>query len=227
MVAYAGFDFVIIDNEHGTSSFETTEQLLRAARASGIPAMVRCLEHDIARTLDAGAGGVLVPMVNSAAQALELVRRVRYPYPDGQGGTTPGRRGSAFSTRASGYGAFGGPEHTRRSNNGVALVLQVETPQAIHDIEAIAAVPGVDAIFIGSNDLAHFMGFENRSDAPPVQEAVRHALTVLAKAGVCSGIPAFSPADEDRYAALGARLFAGGTTGLITAAFRQAAREGR
>jgi len=227
MLAFAGFDFVIIDNEHGTPSFETTENLLRAARASGMIGLVRCLEQDIARTLDAGASGVQIPMVNSAEQARELVRRVKYPMPDGRGGVTDGRRGSAFSTRAAGYGAFGGPDHTQRSNEGVVLIVQIETPQAIENIEAIAAVPGIDAVFIGINDLAHSMGHENRFTDEPVQKAIFHALNTLSKAGVCSGIPAFSQADEDKYAALGARFFAGSATGLIMTAFRQAAREGR
>lgn len=111
MCAYAGFDFVIIDNEHGSAGLETTEHMLRAARASGIPALVRCLAQDIARTLDLGAGGVQIPMVNNAQEAADLVQRVRYPGPGGGG-----QRGSAFSSRAAGYGAFGGPPHTRRSS---------------------------------------------------------------------------------------------------------------
>ena len=86
-------------------------QRLRAARASGIPALVRCLAQDIARTLDLGAGGVQIPMVNNAQEAADLVQRVRYPGPGGGG-----QRGSAFSSRAAGYGAFGGPPHTRRSS---------------------------------------------------------------------------------------------------------------
>ena len=79
MCAYAGFDFVIIDNEHGTSSLETTENMLRAALASGMPAAVRCLEHDIARTLDAGAGALQIPMVNTPEHAARLVQLVKYP----------------------------------------------------------------------------------------------------------------------------------------------------
>ncbi|MEN9770147.1 MAG: hypothetical protein RLZZ180_1777, partial [Pseudomonadota bacterium] len=79
MCAYAGFDFLLIDNEHGSSSFETTEHMLRAARASNLPALVRCLEQDIARTLDIGAGGVQIPMVSTAEHAASIVRKVKYP----------------------------------------------------------------------------------------------------------------------------------------------------
>ncbi|MFN5699269.1 MAG: HpcH/HpaI aldolase family protein, partial [Betaproteobacteria bacterium] len=153
MCAYAGFDLLIIDNEHGSADLQMTEHLLRAARASGIPALVRCLEHDIPRVLDMGASGLQIPMVESADHARDLVQRVRYPLPGGGGG----RRGSAFSTRAAGYGAFGGPAHTRLSNEAIVLVAMVETPQAIEQAGAIAAVEGIDAVFVGPNDLAHAM----------------------------------------------------------------------
>jgi 4-hydroxy-2-oxoheptanedioate aldolase len=83
MCAYAGFTFVIIDNEHGAADFETTEHMLRAARASGIVPVVRCFLEDIPRVLDMGASGVQVPMIETADDARELVQRVRYP---GEGG---------------------------------------------------------------------------------------------------------------------------------------------
>ena len=159
MCGYAGFDFVVIDNEHGSADLQTTEHMLRAARASGIVPIVRCFEHDIARVLDMGASGVQVPMVETPEQALRLAQRVRYPQPGGGGG---GQRGSAFSPRAAGYGAFGGTAHTQRSNASLALVVMIETPLGVANAAAIAAVPGVDAVFVGPNDLAHTMGHENR-----------------------------------------------------------------
>jgi 4-hydroxy-2-oxoheptanedioate aldolase len=219
MCAYAGFDFLIIDNEHGSSDLQTTEHMLRAARASGIPAVVRCFEQDVARTLDMGASGVQVPMVETAAQAAELVRRVRYPRAGGGGG----RRGAAFSTRAAGYGAFGGAPHLALSDEGVALIAMIETVAGVANAGAIAAVPGIDAIFIGPNDLAHDMGFENRWQEPPVQEAIERALRAVAATGTCPGILALTPAEEDRYAGWGARYFATVTTGVITKALKEAA----
>ena len=153
MCAYAGFDFVIIDNEHGCADYETTENMLRAARASGIVPVVRCFARDISRLLDMGANAVQIPMVSSAEQARELVRQVRYP--------GAGMRGSAFSSRAAGYGAFGGPAHTRRSNEGIALIAMIETPEGVTNASAIASVEGIDAVFVGPNDLSHAMGFAN------------------------------------------------------------------
>lgn len=226
MCAFAGFDFIVIDNEHGPSNFESTEHMLRAARASGLPALVRCLEQDIARTLDIGAGGLQIPMVNTAAHAAALVRKVKYPLAKGATGVS-GQRGSAFSSRAAGYGAFGGPEHTRRSNEGIALIVMIETPEAVANAGAIAAVEGVDAIFIGPNDLAHAMGHENRWNDAPVQAAIEHALKAVDAAGKCPGILTLSPADEEKYAAWGARFFASVTTGIITKAFKEAAQGGR
>ena len=226
MCAYAGFDFLLIDNEHGSASIETTEHLLRAARASNLPALVRCLEHDIARTLDIGAAGLQIPMVSTAAHALSLVERIKYPLPPGASGIS-GKRGSAFSSRAAGYGAFGGPGHTQRSNEGIVLVPMIETTEGVANAGAIAAVPGVDAVFIGPNDLAHNMGFENRWNEPPVQAAIERTIKAVADAGKCPGILALTPEDEDRYAAWGARYFATVSTGIITRALKDAAQGGR
>ena len=222
MCAYAGFDFLLLDNEHGSAGLETTEHLLRAARASGIPTVVRCLEHDMARTLDLGASAVQIPMVDTAAHAASLVQRVKYPT-RGQ----PGLRGAAFSTRAAGYGAFGGPAHTALSNDGVALIVMIETPEGVANAAAIAAVPGVDAVFVGPNDLAHSMGFDNRWNEAPVQAAIESALRAVAAAGKCPGILALTPEEEARYAAWGARYVASNTAGIILKALRDAARQGR
>ena len=224
--AYAGFDLLIIDNEHGSASIETTENLLRAARASNIPAIVRCLEQDLARTLDVGAGGVQVPMVSNASHAEALVRRVKYPLPVGES-RIDGKRGSAFSCRAAGYGAFGGSNHTRKSNLGIALVVMIETAEGVENSASIAAVEGVDAVFIGPNDLAHNMGYENRWNEPAVQSAIEFSIKAVASAGKCPGILALTPEDEERYSNWGARYFATVSTGIITAALRDAANFGR
>ena len=226
MCAYAGFDFVLIDNEHGPSGFETTENMLRAALASGMPAAVRCLEIDIARTLDLGAGALQIPMVSTAAHAARLVQQVKYPLPAGAAGIS-GQRGAAFSSRAAGYGAFGGPEHVNNSNEGVALIVMIETPEGVANAAAIAAVEGVDAVFIGPNDLAHTMGHENRWSDAPVQAAMKSAIAAIAATGKCAGVLALTLEEEQRYATWGARYFATVTTSLIMRAFKDAAQGGR
>ena len=216
MCGHAGFDFVIIDNEHGSADLGDTEHMLRAARAAGIIPVVRCFAADIPRVLDMGASAVQVPMVQDAAEARALVDMVRYP--------PLGRRGAAFSNRAAGYGAFGGDAHTARSNAGVALIAMIETPEAIGRAAEIAAVDGVDGVFIGPNDLAHAMGHGSDWSVAAVQQAISAGLSAVSGAGKCPGIVALNPADEDRYAAMGARFFANVTTSLITRAFAAAAR---
>ncbi|ETF01087.1 4-hydroxy-2-oxovalerate aldolase [Advenella kashmirensis W13003] len=219
MCGYAGFDFIIIDNEHGSADLGVTENMLRAARASGIIPVVRCLAHDLPRILDMGASAVQIPMVESAEQAQELAARVFYP--------PRGLRGSAFSTRAAGYGAFGGAGHTQRSNDGVSLIVMIETPLAISRAYDIANVDGVDAVFIGPNDLAHAMGHGSDWNAAPVQQAIRDGLAAIARAGKCPGIIALTPEDEEKYAALGARYFANVSTAIITRALKIAANPGQ
>ncbi|MDM0089232.1 MULTISPECIES: aldolase/citrate lyase family protein [unclassified Variovorax] len=218
MCGYAGFDFIIIDNEHGSAGFETTENMLRAARASGIVPVVRCLRHDISRVLDMGASAVQIPMVASAAEARDLVQQVRYP--------RAGRRGSAFSPRAAGYGAFPGVAHTERSNAGIALIVMIETPEAVAQAAEIAAVEGVDAVFVGPNDLSHAMGFDNDWQCPQVEAEIERALRAISGAGNCAGVIALTPEDEAKYGQWGARYFAGVTTGLITRALQQASAAG-
>jgi 4-hydroxy-2-oxoheptanedioate aldolase len=223
MCGYAGFDFVVIDNEHGAADLQQTENMLRAARASGIVPIVRCFEHDIPRVLDMGASGVQVPMVETAEQAARIASRVRYPLPPGRPGLQ-GQRGSAFSGRAAGYGFFGGSEHTRRSNEGLVFIAMIETPQGVEHAAEIAAVPGLDAVFVGPNDLAHTMGFENRWQEPPVQAAIEHAVRAVAAAGKCPGVLALNAEEEQRYAGWGARFFASVTTSLISQALRGASQ---
>lgn len=214
MCGYAGFDFIILDNEHGSADLGVTEHMLRAARAAGIAPVVRCFEADIPRVLDMGASAIQVPMVQDAAHARRLADKMRYP--------PRGTRGSAFSTRAAGYGAFGGNAHAERSNAGVAFIAMAETPQAIEQIDEIAAVDGVDAVFIGPNDLSHAMGHGANWSAEPVQQAIAHGLKAIAAAGKCPGTIALTPQDEAKYGALGARYFANVVTSLVTRAFAQA-----
>ncbi|PTX10493.1 4-hydroxy-2-oxovalerate aldolase [Achromobacter mucicolens] len=219
MCAYAGFDFIILDNEHGSADFGMSEHMLRAARATGIVPIVRCFEQDLPRILDMGASAVQVPMVETAEQARRLAGMIHYP--------PVGRRGSAFSTRAAGYGAFGGAGHTQRSNDGIGFIAMIETPEAIAAAGEIAAVDGVDAVFIGPNDLAHAMGHGSDWNAEPVQRAIEAGLRAIAGAGKCSGIIALTPQDEEKYGAMGARYFANVSTSIITRALAQAASAGR
>ncbi len=119
MCGYAGFDFVVLDNEHGPASIETTEHMIRAARCANTIPVVRTLEPDILRILDIGASAIQVPQVNTAEQARRIVAAAKYP--------PVGSRGAAFSPRAAGYGFFGGQPHAKASNEGTSVILMTET----------------------------------------------------------------------------------------------------
>ena len=226
MTAYAGFDFTIIDNEHGSAGLETTEHMLRAARASGIPALVRCLEQDIARTLDAGAMGVQIPMVNNVAHAQAIVKAVRYPRVKNFDGVSGGR-GCASSVRANGYGALGGNALNSYANDNVALIIMLETEEAIGQAAEIAALPGVDGVFIGPNDLAHSMGYEGSFYDPAVQAMIEKGLRAIASTGKCAGTLTLGLEDEKRYSSWGATYLAATITGVITKALKESASAGR
>jgi 4-hydroxy-2-oxoheptanedioate aldolase len=220
MCGYAGFDFVIIDNEHGPASLETTEHLIRAARCAGTLPVVRTDEAEILRVLDAGASGIMVPAVNDAAQAQRIVEACKYP--------PLGKRSAAFTTRAGGYTFHGGAAQIQRANEGVAIVLMIETAAALGNLDAIATVRGIDALFVGLSDLALSLGYPGDNMHPQVQEALQRVFTRAAAAGIASGVLASSPMDFQRYASLGARYLPMTLTSMIAGALREAiaARKG-
>lgn len=220
MCGYAGFDFVIIDNEHGPASLETTEHLIRAARCGGTIPVVRTEEADILRVLDAGASGVQVPAVNSAAQARRIVEACKYP--------PLGRRSAAFTSRAGGYTFFGGTAQIERANGGVAIILMIETAEALANLDPIVQVRGIDALFVGLSDLALSMGHPGDNLHPRVQEALERIFKRAAEAGIASGVLAPSPMDFQRYAEMGARYLPMTMASVIAGALREAiaARKG-
>ena len=132
MCGHAGFDFVIVDNEHGPAGIESTEHMVRAARGAGIIPVVRTVEADILRILDIGASAIQVPQVNTAEQARRIVAAAKYPPVD--------KRGAALSTRAAGYGFFAGEAHITALNEGTSVIVMAETGAAIENIDEIVAV---------------------------------------------------------------------------------------
>lgn len=152
ILAAVGFDFTVIDQEHAPFDRTTTDIALMAARGSNIPALVRVSGPDaVLSVLDCGASGILMPHVSSAAYAREVAALCRY---------RKGRRGYATSTRAGGYTAVPMWQHIRASDESIAVIAQIEDPQALDDIDAIAAVEGIDSLFIGRGDLTAAFGNE-------------------------------------------------------------------
>lgn len=185
-LATCGFDWILIDTEHSTVGLDTVKSMLQAMAPYPVSAAVRPGWNDpveIKRILDAGAQTILVPYVQSAAEAARAVAAVRYP--------PAGLRGVAGITRATRFGTVA--DYTARADAEICLLVQVETAQALQHIEAIAAVPGVDGIFIGPADLATSMGYPGNPAAPPVRAAILDAIARIRRAGKPAGILSLDP----------------------------------
>ena len=186
-LAGCGFDWLLIDTEHSTVGLDTVKSMLQAIAPYPVSAAVRPGWNDaveIKRILDAGAQTILVPYVQNAAEAARAVAAVRYP--------PAGMRGVAGITRATRYGLVEG--YTANADSEICLLVQVETAEALSHIEAIAAVDGVDGIFIGPADLATSMGFPGNPSAPEVKTAILDAIARIRAAGKPAGILSLDPA---------------------------------
>jgi 4-hydroxy-2-oxoheptanedioate aldolase len=210
----SGFDFVYIDCEHGSFHLEGATNMLRAAEAVGITGIVRVPDHEpsyIARVLDAGAMGVIVPTVESADQARAIVAAAKYR--DGDNG---GRRGACPGTRATWHQITDWPGFIRWSNANTTVWPLIETARGVENFDEIAAVPGVHAAMLGPFDLAHDIGLPGQPRHASVQESYRKVMTVARESGleVVASLFAADPADmaneKKAWVASGARILVAG-----------------
>jgi 2-keto-3-deoxy-L-rhamnonate aldolase RhmA len=186
MIGAAGFDWVLLDCEHGTLTLESVELMAMAAEACGITAIARPMtksaEH-ILQVLDRGAMGVQVPHVNSAAEAREAIAAVKY-HP-------AGRRGLAAGTRAANYDAHGTlADYVKAANEATLIAIQLEDQAAIEHIDELLQVDGIDVFFIGPSDLSQSMGHPGDPKAPAVAQAIETSLRKMVAAGRTPGMPA-------------------------------------
>jgi len=194
VLGYAGFDFVAIDTEHMTMNDESLVDLVRAADLAGMPAIMRVRTKtpgEILRALDMGALGVIVPQIESAAEAQAAVRAAKF--------APLGSRGMANSTRAARYGFLDLKEYARLSNEHTLVVIYCETLGALREIDEIIALEQVDVIFIGPTDLAQALGIPGEPDHPQVREAMETVTRKARAAGKAVGTVA---ADAERARAL-------------------------
>jgi len=186
MLAAIGFDWVLIDCEHGAISMAAVEDMARAAEAFDITAIARPRRNnaeEIMLLMDRGVMGVQVPYVDTRAHAEAAVSAVKF------GSTTA--RGLAVGTRTHRYGFSGSQsEFTKKSNEETMVVVQIETIDAINNLEEILQVDDVDAYFIGPSDLSQSMGFPGNSAAPAVAKAIATGVSTILKAGKITGMPA-------------------------------------
>lgn len=189
----SGPDFICIDQEHSTISAQMLENMLRAAALHQIPALVRVPGLDaiaISKALDSGADGVLVPHVSTAEQAREAVRAARFA-PDGRRGAGPGR------SSAYGRDILMSVERARRET---LVAIQLETVEALANLPAILAVPGIDLAFIGPGDLGVSLAAAGQPGQASLAEVIEQILKAAAEAGVPAGIFCMTRAEADAWA---------------------------
>jgi 4-hydroxy-2-oxoheptanedioate aldolase len=193
----AGFDWCVIDMEHAPATLPLVQAQLQALAGTPAAPVVRVPVGDewvLKQVLDLGAQSVIVPMVHDAASAARAVAAVRYP--------PYGRRGmGAALSRAGGWGATA--DYVASADAEICLIVQAESAQALHNIDAIATTDGVDVVFIGPADLAADMGHGGETDHPAVVAAVDRIVERTRAAGKAAGIITFDPKLIARYAAKG------------------------
>lgn len=192
MLGMSKFDWVLFDNEHSPVEIAGLMPLLQAAGNGAAAPVVRPAWNDpvmIKRVLDIGAQTILLPFIQSAEEARDAVRSVRYP--------PHGRRGVAGATRASSFGR--NPNYLNSANDEICVLVQVETREALNRVDEIAAVEGVDGVFIGPSDLSASMAHIGRPGTPEVQNAIKDAARRIRAAGKAPGILATNAEDARRY----------------------------
>lgn len=190
MLGYGGFDFIIIDTEHSLNGIHNLAGLLRSAEVSGIMPIVRVMENKpalITKVLDGGAGGVLIPRVNTAAQAALAVKAAKYG--------PRGERGLAGIVRAARYGFTPLKEYTTAQNQNSLVIVQIEDIAALDNVDEILAVDGVDGIFVGPADLSQSMGIPGEFGNPEFKKIVKDIIGRGSRAGKITGI--FCPTTDD------------------------------
>ncbi|ANN18051.1 2-dehydro-3-deoxyglucarate aldolase [Amycolatopsis orientalis] len=196
--AGSGLGWLLVDTEHSPAGLETVESLLRTIAAYPITPMVRAPSGDpvaLKQLLDLGAQNVLVPMVDSAEQAEAVVRAVRYP-PRGVRGVGSALSRSARWNRVEDY--------LTKADEFTSLFVQIESTAGVADAAKIAAVDGVDGVFVGPSDLAASMGLLGQQTHPDVTAAVLGTFEAVRAQGKPVGVNAFDPAQAQRYLDAGA-----------------------
>jgi len=209
VIAGAGFDWILLDSEHSPADLENLLAQLQAAAPYPTHPAVRVPWNDmvtIKRVLDIGARTLLVPYVCTAAEARSAVAYTRYP--------PAGMRGVAGTTRATRFGRI--RDYARRAHEEICLLVQVETQAALDNIEAIAAVEGIDGIFIGPADLHASLGHTGEVANPQVKPLIDDAIRRIRKCGKAPGILTPNEADARRWLECGALFVAvGADVGIL------------
>lgn len=222
LLGLTGFDFVVIDMEHGPIDLTMAEDMVRAAESSGATPIIRVSHntpHLVLRALDIGAAGVHVPEVNDAAGAQLAAQSCRY----GPVGT----RGLA-GVRAADYGLRQSlPDYAAAANREVLTIIHVESAAAVENLDALLAVDGIDIYYLGPEDISNSLGIPGQSKDARVVRLVEGAISRIAARGKLAGCIAGDAATARRYVALGARYIATHGVRFMANASRQFIEEVR
>jgi 4-hydroxy-2-oxoheptanedioate aldolase len=211
IVGLSGFDWVLIDLEHGAGSESTTLSQIQALEHTSAGVIVRAESTEpqrIHRVLDMGAEGVMCPKVRNAEEALKVVKGLHYP--------PFGNRGVAKMVRATQF-AQNFNDYYQKSRDQILGVVQIETIEVLSHLDEVAAIDGVDVLFIGPADLSMELGIFGQFDHPVFVEALNKIVAAAKKANKAVGILFFNPDDYQRYHNLGIRFLACGADATFVA----------
>ncbi|MCR8913919.1 4-hydroxy-2-oxoheptanedioate aldolase [Marinobacter panjinensis] len=211
IAAAAGFDWLLIDGEHAPFDLRTIMSHLQAMAPYDVAPVVRCVEGNTAlikQLLDIGVQTLLVPMVEDAEQAKQLVKAVRYP-PDGIRGL-----GTSLA-RAARWNQI--PGYLKKANDEICLIVQVETASAMENLDEILAIEGVDGVFIGPSDLSASMGYIGDAGNREVVDTINKGLHRIRTAGKYAGLLCPDPSLAESYIRQGANFVGVGVDTLILA----------
>jgi 4-hydroxy-2-oxoheptanedioate aldolase len=209
IVGSAGFDWVLVDLEHGSGTEKDLLYQLQAIESTAASPIVRVESYRrqrIQRALDFGAAGIMCPQINNESEAKKVADNIIYP--------TEGNRGVAKMVRASGFGrSFSVYRENMREN--LLGVVQIETIEALNHVEQISAVDGVDVLFIGPGDLSMQLGIFGQFDHPKFRKVLDTIVDAAQKAGKTAGMLLYDPTDFGTYCKLGIQMVACGSDGTF------------
>lgn len=216
ILGLTGFDFAIVDMEHGPLSVETAQSLCRSAQSVGLSPIVRVRKNDgpqIQRALDIGSAGVQVPQIETRADAEAVVRGAKY--------VPHGMRGLSFFTRAGDYTVHGIAGVTDKLNAEQIVIIHVEGKRGLDNLDEIIAVPHIDVVFLGPYDLSQSFGIPGQVNDPRVVSGMEQATAKIRAAGKATGTFADTVATAKRWAAVGVQYIA---LGVDVGIYAQACR---
>ena len=221
IVGMAGFDFAIIDMEHGPLSVETAEDLCRAGQLAGLDPIVRVSANNapqIQRALDIGSAGVQVPQIETRAEAEAVVRAARY--------APLGMRGISLFTRAGDYTVYGTEGLTDGLNAEQLVIIHIEGVRGLENLDEIVTVPGIDVVFLGPYDLSQSFGIPGQVNDPRVVQGMEAAVVKIRAAGKAAGTFAADAQTAKRWTEAGVQYISLGVdVGIFADACRRLATQ--